>query len=425
MERHHAAGDKSFRRSVALYGVGVNGDRHHHFVGFEITLTFETKKMTTWALPEHIEDVLPADAKKLERMRRLALDLFASHGYELVMPPLLEYVESLLSGMGRDMDLATFKLVDQLSGRMMGLRADTTPQVARIDAHVLNRNAVTRLCYAGSVLHTRPASLGKSRQPFQAGAELYGHAGIDADIEIQQLMLDTLALLGVTRVKLDIGHSDIFRALIDDAKFNQSEREAHFAAVTAKDVPNLKSVSAHLAALPTLYGSADSDVLVRARTLLPQTPRIATALTEIERVAAHFAAQGIVVSIDLSELGGFNYESGMAFAAYAAGATDAVARGGRYDDIGRVFGRARPAVGFSMDLKSLIPISRDHYELAAPIAAPSLSDAALRAAVAALRADGEIVLSALSGEAHNYSRELKLIDGQWRVVPLINVVSKD
>jgi ATP phosphoribosyltransferase regulatory subunit len=374
--------------------------------------------MTTWALPENIEDVLPAEAKKLERMRRIALDLFATHGYELVMPPLLEYVESLLNGVGRDMDLATFKLVDQLSGRMMGIRADTTPQVARIDAHVLNRTAVTRLCYAGSVLHTRPASLGKSRQPFQVGAELYGYAGIDADIEIQQLMLDTLAQVGVTNVKLDIGHSDIFLALMDEAKLSQSQREAHFAAVTAKDVPTLKAASAHLAALPMLYGAATSDVLTHARALLPQTPRIVNALNQLERVAAHFAAQGIVVSIDLSELGGFNYESGMAFAAYAIGATDAVARGGRYDNIGSVFGRARPAVGFSMDLKSLIPLIHDNTTLVSPIAAPSQLDATARAAIAALRAKGETVVSTFAGEAHPYQREMKLIDGQWQVVSI-------
>jgi len=171
--------------------------------------------MRTWALPEHIEDVLPQDAKKLERMRRVALDLFAVHGYELVVPPLLEYVDSLLSGTGHDMDLATFKLVDQLSGRMMGIRADTTPQVARIDAHVLNRQGVSRLCYAGSVLHTLPNGLGKSRQPFQAGAEMYGYAGLEADIEIQQLMIDALAAIGVRALQLDIGHPAIFRALVD------------------------------------------------------------------------------------------------------------------------------------------------------------------------------------------------------------------
>jgi len=372
--------------------------------------------MTTWALPENIEDVLPPEAKKLEHVRRLALDLFASHGYELVMPPLLEYVESLLNGVGRDMDLATFKLVDQLSGRMMGLRADTTPQVARIDAHVLNRNTVTRLCYAGSVLHTRPASLGKSRQPFQAGAELYGYAGIEADIEIQQLMLNTLARVGVANVKLDIGHSDIFRALMDDAKLSHAAREAHFAAVTAKDVPTLSAANPHLARLPTLYGAATGDVLSRARTLLPQTPRIANAINQLERVAAHFAAQDIVVSIDLSELGGFNYESGMAFAAYAVGATDAVARGGRYDEIGRVFGRARPAVGFSMDLKSLIQFIADVDNKNAPIAAPASPDSAARLAIAALRAIGEVVVSTFAGEAHPHSRELMLIDGQWQVI---------
>jgi ATP phosphoribosyltransferase regulatory subunit len=372
--------------------------------------------MTTWALPENIEDVLPIEAAKLERLRRAALDLFAAHGYELVMPPLLEYVESLLSGVGRDMDLATFKLVDQLSGRMMGLRADTTPQVARIDAHVLNRGGVTRLCYAGSVLHTRPSGLGKSRQPFQAGAELYGHAGLDADIEVQQLMLDTLAKLGVNAVKLDIGHSEIFRALVDDANLSATARESLFAAVTAKDVPMLRaSASAALAALPTLYGAADSDVLARARAVLPKNPRIVQALDAIERVVSHFAAQGIVVSVDLSELGGFNYESGIAFAAYADGASGTVARGGRYDNIGQVFGRARPATGFSMDLKALLALVPDGVNNTSAIIAPNAPNATARAAIAALRAKGEVVICPLDGETLNAARALKFIDGQWQV----------
>jgi len=375
--------------------------------------------MTIWALPENIEDVLPAEAKKLERLRRLALDHFAAHGYELVMPPLLEYVESLLSGVGRDMDLATFKLVDQLSGRMMGLRADTTPQVARIDAHVLNRPGVTRLCYAGSVLHTRPTSLGKSRQPVQTGAELYGARGLDADIEVQQLMLDSLAIFGVNNTKLDIGHSDIFSALvgeIDIAAIQGISRETLFTAVTAKDVPMLAAISAPLAALATLYGQSSHVVLARARALLPQTPRIVKALAELDEIVTHFAQSGIAASIDLSELGGFNYETGVAFAAYAASATDAVARGGRYDDIGRVFGRARPAVGFSMDLKTLLPIVAENISPRSAISAPTTPDKAARAAIAALRNDGEIVIGSLEGEVNDAPRQLKLVAGQWQVV---------
>ena len=200
--------------------------------------------MRTWALPEHIEDVLPQDAKKLEHIRRLALDVFAQHGYELIVPPLMEYVDSLLTGTGHDLDLATFKLVDQLSGRTMGIRADTTPQVARIDAHVLNRQGVSRLCYAGSVLHTLPSGLGKSRQPFQAGAELYGHAGLEADIEIQQLMIDALNAFGVRAVQLDIGHPAIFRALLDLAKVSPALADDIFVATEAKDAQSLSMLVA-------------------------------------------------------------------------------------------------------------------------------------------------------------------------------------
>jgi len=387
--------------------------------------------MTTWALPENIEDILPAEAAKLERMRRIALDTFAGHGYELVVPPLLEYVESLLSGVGNDMDLATFKLVDQLSGRMMGLRADTTPQVARIDAHVLNRPGVTRLCYAGSVLHTRPSGLGKSRQPFQAGAELYGHAGLDADIEIQQLMLDTLAALGVRAVRLDIGQPSIFRALVTAALLTDREREALFAAVSGKDTATLTDFVAAaadrgpataqalraIAALPLLYGDQADDIIAKARMHLPKHPALTTALDQLGRVAQHFSDQGLQVSIDLGELGGFNYESGIAFAAFADGASEAIARGGRYDDIGLVFGRARPATGFSMDLKSLLVLVDDVVATSARVLAPANPDRAAREAMAALRAKGHVVVSRLTGEQHagTIEHEMVLIDGNWQI----------
>lgn len=383
--------------------------------------------MRTWALPEHIEDVLPQDAGKLERMRRVALDLFAVHGYELVVPPLLEYVDSLLSGTGHDMDLATFKLVDQLSGRMMGIRADTTPQVARIDAHVLNRQGVSRLCYAGSVLHTLPNGLGKSRQPFQAGAEIYGHAGLEADIEIQQLMIDALAAIGVQALQLDIGHPAIFRALIDLSAVDADLAEQIFTATEAKDVPTLTRLTAHLytlqsafLALPTLYGG--KDVLPRAAQLLPRDPRIAAALAQLAEIEQHFSSQGIAVSIDLGELGGFNYESGIVFATFADGAADAVARGGRYDEIGKAFGRARPATGFSMDLKALLPLVAEAAPRGA-ILAPLKRDAAGDSEIARLRAGGEIVITRLPGhDAHRHElgcdRELIIKDGRWMVASL-------
>ena len=391
--------------------------------------------MNTWALPENIEDVLPAEAAKLERLRRTALDTFAAHGYELVVPPLLEYVESLLSGVGHDMDLATFKLVDQLSGRMMGVRADTTPQVARIDAHVLNRQGVTRLCYAGSVLHTRPSGLGKSRQPFQAGAELYGHAGLDADIEIQQLMLDTLRTLGVRDLRLDIGQPSIFRAFCDAAAVTDPEREMLFAAVSGKDSAMLaafvqtaastRSAVAvaslrGIALLPSLYGTSASAVITDARTRLPQSAPVADALDQLARVAQHFSEQGLAVSIDLGELGGFNYESGIAFAAFADGASEAIARGGRYDDIGRVFGRARPATGFSMDLKSLLALVADSAPSPTRVLAPLNPDRAAREAMAAFRAQGHIVVGRLAGaqeaaDAANIAHEMILVNGKWSI----------
>ena len=386
--------------------------------------------MRTWALPEHIEDVLPQDAQKLERARRVALDLFTSHGYELVVPPLLEYVDSLLSGSGHDMDLATFKLVDQLSGRTMGIRADTTPQVARIDAHVLNRQGVSRLCYAGSVLHTLPSGLGKSRQPFQAGAELYGHAGLDADIEIQQLMIDALNAIGVKAAQLDIGHPAIFRSLVDLAGVDAETAEAMFIATEAKDIPALNQLAQNagvvktaLLALPTLYGG--EEVLARAAKLLPADARITEALTQLTAIYTQFSAQGIVVSIDLGELGGFNYESGVVFAAFANGASDAVARGGRYDEVGKAFGRARAATGFSLDLKALLPLISTS-ETRCAILAPAIVDSLAKNEMIKLRAAGEIVIARLYGhDAHTHElgcdRELILKDGKYVVVPLHNL----
>ncbi len=389
--------------------------------------------MRTWALPEHIEDVLPFDAQKLERARRIALDLFTSHGYELVIPPLLEYVDSLLSGSGHDMDLATFKLIDQLSGRTMGIRADTTPQVARIDAHVLNRQGVSRLCYAGSVLHTLPSGLGKSRQPFQVGAELYGHAGLDADIEIQQLMIDVLKAIGVKAAQLDIGHPAIFRSLVDLAGVDVETAEAMFVATEAKDIPALSQLAESagaaktaLLALPTLYGG--EEILARAAKVLPTDARITEALAQLTAIHTQFSAQGIVVSIDLGELGGFNYESGVVFAAFANGASDAVARGGRYDEVGKAFGRARAATGFSLDLKALLPLisTAETPETRRAILAPAAVDLRAKNEMTKLRAAGEIVIARLRGhDAHTHElgcdRELVLKDGEYIVVPLHNL----
>lgn len=386
--------------------------------------------MRTWALPEHIEDVLPADARKLEHARRVVLDLFQSHGYELVIPPLLEYVDSLLSGTGHDMDLATFKLVDQLSGRTMGIRADTTPQVARIDAHVLNRQGVARLCYAGSVLHTLPSGLGKSRQPFQAGAELYGHAGLEADVEIQQLAVDALHALGLTEIQLDIGHPAIFRALIDLAGVGPELAENIFDATEAKDASALHALTESLGAakgalraLPTLHG--DAGVFAAAKRVLPQDARISAALAQLRAIHAAFSAQGVAVSVDLGELGGFNYENGIVFSAFAGGAPDAVARGGRYDNVGMAFGRSRAATGFSIDLKSLLTLMPDRVARPA-ILGPLEMDESAAIEIARLRAQGEVVIARLPGHAQHTAeldcdRELVRKDGGYTVVPLSKI----
>ncbi len=383
--------------------------------------------MHNWLLPEYIEDVLPEDALRLEVMRRTLLDFFRVHGYQLVIPPMLEYVESLLSGTGHDLDLATFKLVDQLSGRHMGVRADITPQVARIDAHLLNRQGVTRLCYAGSVLHTLPAGLTKTREPFQVGAELYGHAGLESDIEIQQLMIDALRLVGVDALHLDIGHPSIFRSLVKESGCDTGRAEDLFHATQSKDIPALRVLTADMGklqaaflALPTLYGGV--EVLKRARQELPGHTQIGAALADLEYLTATFASKDIPLGIDLAELGGFNYESGIVFSAFAKGSPDAVARGGRYDEVGKAFGRARPATGFSLDLKPLLGLV-PQPKLPAGILAPlDRGDAALNKKMAHLRSAGEIVIQDLPGHAAHRAelgcdRELRKISGEWQVVP--------
>jgi ATP phosphoribosyltransferase regulatory subunit len=307
-----------------------------------------------WLLPEYIEDILPPEAMRIERLRRAILDLFFEAGYELVMPPLLEYTDSLLTGTGHDLELRTFKVVDQLSGRMMGLRADITPQVARIDAHLLNREDVTRLCYCGSVLHTRPAGPAATREPIQIGAELYGEARVEADVEMLRLLCRALELAGVTNPRIDIGHVAVFRALA--AELEGSLEGELFAALQRKDVPELKVLTRGLAAktrealllLPALYGGV--EVLDTAEKKLPKAPALARALDTLRTLAA---ACTLPVSLDLAELRGYHYHSGVVFDAYCDGVAGAVARGGRYDEVGKAFGRARPATGFSIDLRSM------------------------------------------------------------------------
>jgi ATP phosphoribosyltransferase regulatory subunit len=307
-----------------------------------------------WLLPEYIDDILPAEAMRIERLRRRILDLFFKRSYELVMPPLLEYTDSLLTGTGHDLELRTFKVVDQLSGRMLGLRADITPQVARIDAHLLNRGGVTRLCYCGSVLHTRPANPGATREPIQIGAEMYGEAGIRGDLEMQRLLCDALAAAGAKRARLDIGHVAVFRSIVHAAKVN-GEREAElFEALQKKDSSSIRNLAKPLGAktrdaltlLPELYGG--KEVLKVAAKKLPRLPELKRALATLEALAK---ACKLPASFDLAELRGYHYHSGVVFDAYSS--SQLIARGGRYDDVGKAFGRARPATGFSIDLRSI------------------------------------------------------------------------
>jgi ATP phosphoribosyltransferase regulatory subunit len=309
-----------------------------------------------WLLPEYIEDILPAEAARIEQLRRKILDLFFKHDYELVMPPLLEYMDSLLTGTGHDLELRTFKVVDQLSGRMMGLRADITPQVARIDAHLLNRKGVTRLCYCGSVLHTRPASPGATREPIQIGAELYGDARVEADLEILRLLCNALQLARVRNARIAIGHVAVFRSLARAAGAGPELEAELFEALQKKDVPGLEQLtkkigSAHrkaLLLLPGLYGGP--EVLGVAEKKLPKIAALTRALATLRKLAR---ACKLPVSLDLAELRGYHYHSGVVFDAYCDAVAGAVARGGRYDEVGKAFGRARPATGLSIDLRSL------------------------------------------------------------------------
>jgi ATP phosphoribosyltransferase regulatory subunit len=380
---------------------------------------------SAWLLPEHIADVLPSEARRIEELRRKLLDLARSYGFELVIPPMLEHLESLLSGAGLGHDLKTFKLVDQLSGRMLGVRADTTPQVARIDAHLLNRQGVARLCYCGPVLHARPDSPLATREPLQFGAEIYGHAGLEADLEIQDLALDGLAAAGVGRLVLDMGDARIVRSLLASEGRAPEAVADIVAALTLKDRSAVESLvagcsapaRAALLALLDLYG--DDEVLAIARRVLPPLPGITAALDDLAWLGRHLrtAHPDIELGFDLSDMSGYAYYSGVRFSVYAAGSTDALLRGGRYDEVGAVFGRNRPAVGFSLDLRQL-SAAMPAAPLRAAIRAPWSEDAALRAAIRALRAGGETVVCALPGHEHetqefDCDRELVAIDTRW------------
>lgn len=382
---------------------------------------------SAWLLPEHIADVLPAQARHIEELRRTLLDVARGYGCELVMPPLLEYLESLLSGAGGELDLLTFKLVDQLSGRTMGVRADTTTQAARIDAHLLNRQGVTRLCYCGPVLQTRASGLHATREPLQFGAEIYGHAGLEADLEALEMALEGLRRAGLRHVTLDLADARILRGLLDGVHLEPARLTDLSAALASKDAVAVAAVTegltpdkrAALVRLTSLYGAPDA--LQSARESLPAHPLIERALQDLAWLISHVQQTypEVQIGFDLADLSGYAYYSGIRFAVYAAGYSDVLVRGGRYDEVGAAFGRNRPAVGFSLDLKALV----ERLPIDSPkpaIRAPWGQDAPLRATVRQLREQGETVVCVLPGHEHEVQefacdRELTLIQGQWMV----------
>ena len=379
--------------------------------------------MSAWVLPDHFADVLPSEARHIEELRRDLLDIARGYGYELVMPPLLEHLESLLTGAGEALDLQTFKLVDQLSGRMMGLRADSTPQVARIDAHLLNRQGVTRLCYCGPVLHTRPGGPHATREPLQFGAEIYGHGGLEADLEALQLALDCLRAARVQAPSVDMADARIVKALLQGVALEGDLLARLHAALAAKDGSELRDLTRDfpaasrqgLLALIELYG--DESVLSEAQKVLAPLPAVRQALLNLKWLADHL--DGVRLSFDLADLRGYSYYTGARFSIYAQGANDALVRGGRYDEVGAVFGRNRPAAGFSLDIKSLVAVLAAR-PLRAAIRAPWRDLPDLRAAIAALREQGQTVVCVLPGheaqvEEFHCDRELIQVAGQWVV----------
>ncbi|HNC41679.1 MAG TPA: ATP phosphoribosyltransferase regulatory subunit [Nitrosomonas sp.] len=389
--------------------------------------------MRNWILPEYVEDILPAESLHIEKIRRQMLDLMHVHGYQLVIPPLLEYTESLLSGSGSDMDLHMFKVVDQLSGRMLGLRADITPQAARIDAHLLNAQGVTRLCYASSVLHTIPCEIARTREPFQIGAELYGHSGLESDIEIQHLMLQCLVKSGVGKIQLDLGHVAIFRCLIKDLAIKPALETDFYTLLRAKDLAALKELlqststllsknaQEMLLHLPELYG--DRKILIEARKLLPEHPEIIAALDQLEVLAEKLACYVDRITFDLSDLRGYHYHTGIVFAAYTKGNPGPIALGGRYDEIGKSFGRSRPATGFSMDLRELSRLAHTETSPKGILAPYKPDDKLLQEKVIQLRASGWVVITLLPGcneenDATCCDKKLVLKNDTWDVVEI-------
>ena len=381
--------------------------------------------MAAWVLPDHIADVLPSEARHIEELRRLCLDTARGFGYELVMPPMLEHLASLMSGNNAGLDLQTFKMVDQLSGRTLGLRIDTTPQVARIDAHLLNRAGVTRLCYCGPVLHTKPLGPYATREPLQLGAEIYGHAGLEADLEILQLTLQCLRASHLASFHIDLSDARILPALLNGQSLSADQTKAITDALTHKDISAMRELTAQLPqalgqalqALVQMYG--DLSVLQTARDQFATWPEVLTALDQLAWLASHIDHP---VSIDLADLRGYAYYSGPRFSVFVPESSDALVRGGRYDEVGAVFGRKRPAVGFSLDIKALVGLL-PHPQPQAAIRAPWRDDAVLVATIAQLRAQGHTVVCMLPGhdsEVDEFECDRELVDtsGGWTVQPL-------
>ena len=379
--------------------------------------------MSAWVLPDHIADVLPSEARHIEELRRGLLDTARSYGYELVIPPLLEHLDSLLTGTGEALDLLTFKLVDQLSGRSLGLRADTTQQAARIDAHLLNRRGVTRLCYCGPVLHTRPDRPHATREPLQFGAEIYGHPGMEADIEAVQLSLECLRSARVQGVSVDLADVRIVRHLLAGVPVESQILGRVHAALAAKDISELRSLTRDfpvtsregLLALLQLYG--DIGVLDEAKIALRSIAGVHSVLSDLKVLAS--SVRDARVTFDLADLRGYAYYSGVRFAIYTEGASDALVRGGRYDEVGAVFGRNRPAAGFSLDIKQLVSVVPPR-SLRAAIRAPWGERLDLSAAIAALRSQGETVVCMLPGhgsevDEFHCDRELIQVADRWVV----------
>ena len=402
-----------------------------------MNVTLEANEMTSakrWLLPDGVEEILPAEAHKLESLRRQLLDLYESWGYQLVITPLIEFLDSLLVGSSHDLDLHTFKITDQLSGRMMGIRADITPQAARIDAHRLNRNGPVRLCYADHVLHTKPLGIMTSRVPIRLGAELYGHSGEECDIELVCLMHETLSAAAIDKLHIVLGHVGIFRSLLNEAQLDVDTERSLFEAVQRKAYDEIdaivkdsvvdKRLSEMLQKLTRLSG--DEAVLAEAASVFAEAP--ASVQTEFQELVA--IADGvkqripdIELGFDLCELRGYEYHTGIVFAAYTPSYGRAVAKGGRYDHIGEVFGRARPASGFDCDLKVLARLSSKQFACRAAIIAPNDNQADLLALVNSLRAQGEIVITNLDDgqlneqdiEDLNCDRQIVIRDGKWVV----------